>query len=100
MKTRTRKDFRVFDGSGQDPDTRVRFRLAARPVPGRVGRLAAAARGLLFLTFTIQHQRADAAFRRRGRSTKSAASSASLRSVLRDVPICARIVRPRVRSRT
>ena len=50
--------------------------------------------------FTIQHQSADAAFRRRGRSTKSAASSASLRSVLRDVPIRARIVRPRARSRT
>ncbi len=32
--------------------------------------------------------------------TKSAASSASFRSVLRGVPICARIVRPRDRSRT
>ena len=37
---------------------------------------------------------------RRGRSTKSAASSASLRSVLRGVPICARMVRPRARSVT
>jgi hypothetical protein len=27
-KTRTEKDSRVFDGSGRDPDTRVRFPLA------------------------------------------------------------------------
>src|SRR5271163_1661090 len=37
---------------------------------------------------------------RRGRSTKSAASSASLRSVSRVVPICARMVRLRVKSIT
>ena len=37
---------------------------------------------------------------RRGWSTKSAASSASLRSVLRGVPICARMVRPRAKSVT
>ena len=36
----------------------------------------------------------------RGRSTKSAASSASLRSVLRGVPIFARTVKPRTRSAT
>ena len=50
--------------------------------------------------FRAAHQSSDGAFPRRGRSTKSAASSASLRSVLRDMPICARIVRPRARSRT
>ena len=38
--------------------------------------------------------------RRRDRSTKSAASSASLRSVLRGVPICARMVRLRAKSVT
>ena len=48
----------------------------------------------------IRHQRFGAAFRRRGRSTKSAASSASLRSVLRGVPNCARMVRPRAKSVT
>ena len=37
---------------------------------------------------------------RRGRSTNSAASSASLRSVLRGVPICARMVSPRAKSVT
>ena len=37
---------------------------------------------------------------RRGRSAKLAASSASLRSVLRGVPICARMVSPRARSVT
>ena len=37
---------------------------------------------------------------RRGRSTKSAASSASLRSVLRGVPTSARMVRPRAKSVT
>ena len=37
---------------------------------------------------------------RRGRSTKSAASSASLRSVLRCVPNSARMVRPRAKSVT
>ncbi len=36
----------------------------------------------------------------RGRSTRSAASAASLRSVLRDVPILARTVKPRTRSMT
>ena len=45
-----------------------------------------------------QHQPSGVAFPRRGRSTKSAASSASLRSVLRGVPICARMVRPRAKS--
>ncbi len=35
---------------------------------------------------------------RRGRSTNSVASSASLRSVLRGVPICARMVSPRAKS--
>ena len=48
----------------------------------------------------IRHQRSGAAFPRRGRSTKSAASSASLRSVLRGVPIRARMVRPRAKSVT
>ena len=48
----------------------------------------------------IRHQRSGAAFPRRGRSTKSAASSASLSSVLRGVPICARMVRPRAKSVT
>ena len=47
-----------------------------------------------FSSFTIRHQSADAAFRRHFRSAKSAAASASLRSVLRDVPSCARIVKP------
>jgi hypothetical protein len=37
---------------------------------------------------------------RRGRSTNSAASSASLRSVLRGAPICARMVSPRAKSVT
>ncbi len=37
---------------------------------------------------------------RRSWSTKSAAASASLRSVLRGVPICARMVRPRAKSVT
>src|SRR5271154_6729598 len=46
------------------------------------------------------HQRSGAAFPRRDRSTKSAASSASLRSVLRGVPIRARMVRPRAKSVT
>ena len=49
---------------------------------------------------TIQLQESSSAFPRRDRSAKSAASSASFRSVLRGVPICARIVRPRPRSRT
>ncbi len=48
----------------------------------------------------IRHQRFGAAFPRRDRSTKSAASSASLRSVLRGVPNCARMVRPRAKSVT
>ena len=48
----------------------------------------------------IRHQRFGAAFPRRDRSTKSAASSASLRSVLRGVPRCARMVRPRAKSVT
>ncbi len=45
-----------------------------------------------------RHQRSGAALPRCGRSTKSAASSASLRSVLRGVPIRARMVRPRAKS--
>ena len=48
----------------------------------------------------IRHQRFGAAFPRRDRSTKSAASSASLRSVLHGVPNCARMVRPRAKSVT
>ena len=48
----------------------------------------------------IQLQHPGAAFPRRDRSTKSVASSASLRSVLRGVPICARMVRPRAKSVT
>jgi hypothetical protein len=63
----------------------------------RVAALAEAARSDLH---AIQNQRSDATFPRRGRRTKSAASSASLSSVLRGVPICARMVRPRDRSRT
>ena len=60
--------------------------------------VAAPAQVARFDLHAIQHQRSGAAFPRRGRSTKSAASSASLRSVLRGVPICARMVRPRAKS--
>ena len=64
------------------------------------GRMAAPAQVAHSDLHAIQHQGSGAAFPRRGRSTKSAASSASLRSVLRGVPICARMVRPRAKSMT
>jgi hypothetical protein len=75
--------------------TSVGHRLLLRA--DRVAVLAEVARSDLH---AIQHQRSGVAFPRRGRRTKSVASSASLRSVLRGVPICARMVRPRARSVT
>ena len=48
----------------------------------------------------VQHQPACVAIPRRGRRTNSAASSASLSSVARRMPTCARIVKPRERSMT
>ena len=45
-------------------------------------------------------QLSSPAFPRRGRRTRSAASWASLSSVARGVPICARMVKPRARSPT